>query len=258
MIATARKLSVILPTYREAQNIRPVCERVCAACAAAGLDAEIIIVDDNSQDGTEQVAAELAEQLPVRLIVRRNERGLATAVMAGFDAATADTFLVMDADLQHPPERVPAIAAPVLDDGADIAVGSRYVTEGRSAEEWPVHRRLNSFVATFLARGLTDVKDCMAGFFCVRRDVVERAGRLSPVGYKILLELLARAAPVRVQEVPIHFSTRVAGESKLSLAEQLRYLRHLGRLYRECRPVTFYIAVLFVLAAMAVAVWLLL
>ena len=257
MTSTVRQLSVIVPTFREAQNIPALCERVCAACAEAGLDIEIILVDDNSQDGTEEVAADLAQRLPVRLIVRRDERGLATAVMAGFDAATADVFLVMDADLQHPPERVPAVAEPVLAGHADITVGSRYVSEGESAEEWPIHRRLNSYVATFLARGLTNVRDCMAGFFCVRREVVQSAGTLSPVGYKILLELLARAGRVSVQEVPISFGVREAGESKLSLAEQIRYLRHLWRLYRECRPATFWSVLVFVAAAVvALIVWL--
>ncbi len=227
-----QRLSIIVPTFREAPNIRPLCERVFAACEAGGLDAEILIIDDNSQDGTEAIVGELAQTRPVRILVRTAERGLATAVIAGFREARADCLLVMDADLQHPPEQVPAVAAPVLDGRADICVGSRYVGRGTCAEGWPLLRRLNSQAATLLARPLTRVKDCMAGFFCLRRDVLEKCGPLDPVGYKILLELLAKAPNAVVAEVPIDFAEREAGTSKLSFREQVRYLRHLARLYR--------------------------
>lgn len=229
-------LSVIVPAFCEAPNIRPLCERVLAACARAGINAEMVIVDDNSQDGTQEAVAELAGQLPVTLVVRRDERGLSTAVLAGFNRARADCFLVMDADLQHPPEQVPDVARPVLEGRADICVGSRYVRDGRSAEDWPVHRRLNSWAATILARPLTPVRDCMAGFFAVRREVIDSCENLDPVGYKILLEILAKSPRARVEEIPIAFGLRNAGESKLTLRQQGQYLRHLYRLYQHRLP----------------------
>lgn len=236
MSAESCSLSVIVPAFREAPNIQPLCERVLAACARAGINAEIVIVDDNSQDGTEEVVAELSQRLPVQLLVRRQERGLSTAVLAGFSKARADCFLVMDADLQHPPEKAPDVVQPVLDGRVEICVGSRYVRDGRSAEDWPFHRRLNSWVATILARPLTPVRDCMAGFFAVRREVVENCDDLDPVGYKILLEILAKSPKARVLEVPIDFGLRNAGESKLTLRQQGQYLKHLYRLYQHRIP----------------------
>jgi dolichol-phosphate mannosyltransferase len=137
----------------------------------------------------------------------------------------------MDADLSHPPEAIPGLLQTLRDPRVNMAIGSRFVPGGRVDLRWPLHRRLNSLVARLLARPLTPVRDMMSGFFAVRRSEL-RLGGLAPVGYKIALELIVRHGWRNVVEVPITFADRTAGRTKLSVAEQIRYLRHLGRLYR--------------------------
>ncbi len=229
--STSVNVSVVVPAYREADNLRPLTERVFAATRQAGLEAELIVVDDDSRDGSVEVVESLAADHPVRIIVRRGERGLATAVLRGFDEANGDILVVMDADLQHPPEKVPELVECIASGQAEFVIGSRYVGEGRIDKDWPLVRRLNSQVATLLARPLTSVRDPMSGFFALHRDTWRRAAPLNPLGYKIALELMVKARCSPCAEVPIVFGDRAAGESKLSLAEQLRYLRHLLRLY---------------------------
>lgn len=226
------ELSIIVPTFREARNIPILVQRVFDALAAAGWRAEMIIIDDDSRDGTEAAVADLAQRYPVRVVTRRGERGLSSAVLRGFAEARADLLLVMDADLSHPPERVAAVAEAVRSGGADFSIGSRYVSGGTTADDWGFDRQLNSRVATWLARPLTRVRDPMAGFFCLRRDTWRRAESLNPIGYKIALELLVKCRCRNVVEVPIVFSDRLYGESKLTAKQRIEYLRHLAALYR--------------------------
>ncbi|MCK6461471.1 MAG: glycosyltransferase family 2 protein [Planctomycetes bacterium] len=230
-------LSVVVPTYREALNLRELVERLCAGFAESGIEGEILVVDDNSNDGTEELCAQLAASHPVRLFVRRTERGLATAVIHGMRQATGRVFLCMDADLSHPPESVPELYRAVASGACEIAIGSRYVEGGSVEEGWGLFRWLNSKVATSLARGLTKVKDPMGGFFAIRREVFLNAPPLAPLGYKILLELLAKCPKARAKEIPIEFKDRKFGESKLNLKQQLLYLRHLRWLYQFRYPV---------------------
>jgi dolichol-phosphate mannosyltransferase len=224
-------VSVVVPTFREASNLRPLTERLFAATRAAGLEAELIFADDDSGDGSVELVGELAGQYPVRIIVRTGPRGLAPAVLEGFEHARGQVLVVMDADLQHPPEKVPELVECITTGRADFAMGSRFAG-GRVDQDWSLFRRLNSKVATLLARPLTRIRDPMSGFFALHRDTWRHAAKLDPVGYKIGLELLVKARCKRAVEVPITFATRHAGQSKLSFAEQLRYLRHLLRLYR--------------------------
>src|SRR5262245_6904119 len=223
-------VSVIVPTYREAQNLPVLVPRVAAALAQAQYSFEIVIVDDNSPDATPQVCAELAKQFPVRLEVRTSERGLSSAVVHGMRLARGDTLVVMDADLSHPPEKIPELVQ-TLHAGADFVIGSRYVRGGATAEGWGLFRWLNSKVATLLAWPLTSARDPMAGFFALRRTTFEAADNLDPIGYKIALELLIKCRCKAVREVPIYFENRLHGSSKLSFKEQINYLRHLKRLY---------------------------
>ncbi len=229
-------LSVIIPTYCEAENLPELISRIDAAVREAGIETEILVVDDNSPDETPAVCAELAEQFPLRLIVRKTERGLASAVIAGMNAASGEVLLCMDADLSHPPEKVPELYAALqngndLDCPADFVMGSRYVNGGGTDEDWGLFRLLNSKVATWLARPLTRVSDPMAGFFAIKQSTFARAEPLDPVGFKIALELIVKCRCQHVAEVPIQFHDRKHGESKLSLKEQINYLRHLSRLY---------------------------
>lgn len=223
------RITVLLPTYNERENLAPLAQRLFTALDPR--EAELLVVDDNSPDGTAAAAAALAATYPVRCLVRRGERGLATAVIAGLRAARGELLVVMDADLSHPPEAIPALLAALDHPAVSMAIGSRFVGGGRVDLHWPWYRRLNSLVARLLARPLTPVRDMMSGFFAVRRRELRLEG-LDPIGYKIALELIVRHGWTRVVEVPITFSERAAGRSKLNLGEQLRYLRHLARLYR--------------------------
>ena len=220
------KVSVVVPTYQEKENIKLLVERIGAALA--GQDYEIIVVDDNSPDGTAEVAASLANSYPVRVIKREGVRGLGTAILEGFRNAKGDMMGVIDADLQHPPEALPELAA-AIESGAEVAVASRYVRGGR-IEGWPLLRRLISRGAVLLASPLTGVRDPMSGYFMLTRGAVEGKG-FSPQGYKLLLEILVKGSYHRVKEVPYTFGSRQAGKSKLNSAEYARYLRLLFDLY---------------------------
>jgi len=225
-------VSVIVPTYCEAENLQFLVPEVSKALDRSGMSFEMLVVDDNSPDKTIEVCGQLAKHYPVRLLTRTTERGLSSAVVHGLQRATGSVLLVMDADLSHPPDKVPEMVAAVLEQQGDFVIGSRYVPGGSTDDEWGLFRWLNSKVATWLARGLTSSQDPMAGFFALSRQTWEKAEELSPIGYKIGLELIVKCGCSKVAEVPIHFRDRVHGESKLSLKEQLNYLRHLGRLYR--------------------------
>jgi dolichol-phosphate mannosyltransferase len=220
----------VVPTYREAESLPELIDRIDRLRTDAKLDLELLIVDDDSRDGTNAVIAARAEPW-VQLFVRTSDRGLSQAVLFGLRRARGQSLVVMDADLSHPPETIPVMLAE-LAAGADFVLGSRYVAGGTTADDWGLLRFLNSRIATYLARPLTQVSDPMSGFFALPRTVFERAIDPSPLGYKIGLELLVRCRCERVREVPIHFSNRLRGESKLTLNQQLLYLRHLARLYR--------------------------
>ncbi len=225
------ELVVLVPTYHEVDNLAELARRVFSAVSKAGIEAELFIIDDDSQDGTERVCKQLAREYPIRLITRTVERGLATAVLHGIRESTHEYIVVMDADLSHPPEDIPHMVE-LLKGGADFVVGSRYVSGGSTDAKWGVFRWLNSKVATLLARGLTSLKDPMAGFFGFPRSIMNEATQLIPVGYKIGLEILVKAKCRSVVEIPIAFAERVKGKSKLSLKQQVLYLQHLRRLYR--------------------------
>lgn len=225
----APPLSIIIPTYREAENLPPLIERLAALRDHNALDFDVWIMDDQSNDGTRGALATLDLHW-VTLIERAGPRGLSPAVLDGIAASAGRRILVMDADLSHPPAAIPAMLA-ALDAGADFAVGSRYVPGGGTDDDWSLFRRINSRAATLLARPLTSLRDPMSGFFAFERRALEGAGRLNPVGYKVGLEILIKSRAKRVVEVPIQFADRHAGKSKLTPLQQLQYLEHLRRLY---------------------------
>ena len=224
-------VSVIIPTYKEAANLPVLIPRLCQAFYEAGKRLEVIVVDDNSPDDTKAVCRALAEQFPLRLETRVGERGLSSAVVHGLRLARGASLVVMDADLSHPPERCPDLVAALDQPGVDFVIGSRYVPGGSTYAGWTAYRWLNSQVATLLARPFTSVKDPLAGFFALRADTFLRADKLDPVGYKIGLELIVKCKCRNVVEVPIAFEERLHGQTKLTLGEQVNYLRHLKRLF---------------------------
>lgn len=230
------EISVVIPTLNEAANVPRLVERLAAALR--GRSYEVLIVDDGSRDGTIGVCKGLQRDFPLRLLMRvEPSDGLSGAVLHGLSRAGGELLVVMDADLQHPPERVPDLLGPLTSGDADFVLGSRYVPGGSTDDAWGVLRWANSKVATLLARPFVGpTRDPMSGFFALRRETFARAGRLNPVGYKVALELICKCGVRRVREVPIRFGLRGAGESKLTLRQQVYYLDHLSRLYDYCFP----------------------
>ena len=225
-------VSVIIPTYKESENIRLLIPRIGDVMKAAGLAVEVIIVDDNSRDGIEQVVAQFTKaQLPVKLEVRMEQRGLSTAVIHGFKLAKGDYLVCMDADFSHPPEKIPELISKLRSGEVDFVIGSRYVPGAATDVDWGLFRWLNSKIAAILARPLVSVKDPMSGFFALRKETFLSTEHLSPIGYKIAMELLVKSSCKKIVEVPIHFADRKFGKSKLNLTEQLNYVKHLKRLY---------------------------
>lgn len=234
-----RSVSVIVPTYQEAANLPELIRRVGEVRERHGLDLQMLIMDDNSRDGTEQAVADLDRDW-VRLVVRTTDRGLSPAVVDGLRTADREAVIVMDADLSHPPEALPDMLA-ALEAGRDFVIGSRYVPGGSTDADWGLFRYINSKIATWMARPFTSAKDPMAGFFGFRREALDHADHLNPVGYKIGLELIVKCNFRDIGEVPIHFADRTQGESKLNFAEQLRYIQHLRRLFIYRHPNLSYI-----------------
>lgn len=224
-IATAATLALVVPTYNERDRLPELVRAIFDVYTAAGVDGELVIVDDHSPDGTGQVADELALRYPIRVIHRAGKLGLGTAVIDGFNASEAEIVGVIDADLSHPPALVPRMLQVMQEARADIVIGSRYI-RGGGTKDWELSRVLMSKFACQLARGLTPVKDVTSGFFLIRRDLA-RGVTISAGGFKICLELLIRSAPRRVIEVPYVFTGRTAGKSKMNVREATGYLKQL-------------------------------
>lgn len=219
-------VSIVVPTLNEADNIDRLLSGIERSMANGG-PYEVLIVDDASSDGTPRRAAAWQDRMPVRVIERTGPPDLSGAVLDGARAARAPWVVVMDADGSHPPERIPALLAPLTAGTHDLTIGSRHAEGGRT-EGWPWHRHVVSGLATLLAWPFTDVRDPMAGFFATSRERLLGL-QTQTAGYKILLELLVQGGDrIRTLEVPIQFVDRRHGQSKLGLSQQLTYLKRLA------------------------------
>jgi dolichol-phosphate mannosyltransferase len=207
-------LTVIIPTFNEEVNIRKIVSEVDAVLSKSSLNGEILVVDDSSPDGTIGIINELKRtKNNLNLIVRPADHGLSPSVADGFARASSDIFVVIDADLSHPPALIP-IMYHEIKAGNDIVIGSRYM-EGGGIKKWPLKRRVISLGATFLGRLLfPEIRDPVSGFFAVKKSVVEHAP-LKPKGYKILLEVLGKGSWKKEKEIPFEFVDRATGSSKL-------------------------------------------
>ena len=221
-------LAIVVPTYNERDRLKDLVDRIFASYATDGIDGEIVIVDDNSPDGTGRLADELASRYRITVLHRAGKMGLGTAVIEGFAAASAPVVGVIDADLSHPPDLLPRMLAVMHSTSADVVIGSRYIPGG-GTRGWGLGRLLMSRFACLLARSVTPIRDATSGFFLMRRTLT-RDVRISAGGFKICLELLVRGRPTSVIEVPYVFVGRTAGESKMNLAEALGYLKQLVEL----------------------------
>jgi dolichol-phosphate mannosyltransferase len=223
--------SIVIPTYNEAGGIEKLLRALDGVFKAHGLDGEMIVVDDNSPDGTGAIVDRLATELPVRCLHRPGKMGLSSGVIDGWKTARPESRALgaMDADFSHDINVLPAMVQALESGMYGLAVGSRYVPGGGIAN-WPKRRIVTSRVACMLARPLTGVKDVTSGYFLVKREALDGV-ELDPIGFKIGLEVIAKAHYGKAVEVPYVFKDRTVGESKLNQKEIVNYLKQLRKLY---------------------------
>ncbi len=223
-------VSIVIPTYKEAKNVPILVRRIDAAMHKAKMAYECIVVDDNSPDGTYEIAKGLAKKYNVRAFLRTKERGLSSAMLYGYKKSKGSIVGWIDADLQHKPELIPELVKAITDEGYLMSVGSR-LTQGGGVKGWALHRRLISWTARLIAVPLTSVKDTMSGFFFIRREVIEGV-KLRTIGYKLGLEIMVKGKHQRkIKEVPYVFLHRSMGQSKMTWKTNIEYLKHVAFLY---------------------------
>jgi dolichol-phosphate mannosyltransferase len=223
--------TIVIPTYNEAGGIEKLLRTLDETFRTYGLDGEIIVVDDNSPDGTGAIVDRLSQELPVRCLHRPGKMGLSSGVIDGWKMARPESVALaaMDADFSHDVRALPKMVEAVESGKYGLAVGSRYVPGGGIAN-WPKRRIVTSRVACWLARPLTCVKDVTSGYFLVRRNALDGV-TLDPIGFKIGLEVIVKGKYGKAVEVPYTFTDRIVGESKLNQSEIFNYLKQLRKLY---------------------------
>ena len=229
-------LSLVIPTYNERETIAPLLKSICHILTnELAIPYEVWVVDDNSPDGTWAIAQQLATQYPqIQVLRRQRARGLASAAVAGWQRSQGRYLALMDGDLQHPPEVLRELVA-AMEAGGDLAIASRNVS-WCGMEGWSVWRRVASWGArtlgvVILPEVVGRVRDPMSGYFMVRREAIANC-TLQPIGYKLLLEVLAKGKIEKIQEVGYHFQARQGGQSKVGWIHYWEYLRHLLQLRR--------------------------
>ena len=232
MNSADQRFALVVPTINEVANIKVLLDRAVTALSRLPIPWEIIVVDDESTDGTLDIVRRFAEsESRVRLLVRAGQKGLAGAIAHGWAQTDADLLGVIDADLQHPPELLPTLINKVSD-GCDIAIASRYV-QPHSIDGWSPLRaaisRMTLLASKPVQKPFLAVKDPMSGFFVLRRKCISGL-EFQPTGFKLLLEILARGHISSVTEVPFKFAPRHQGKSKANLMTAVHYLSLLWRL----------------------------
>ena len=218
------KISVIVPAYNERNNIGKLIEKLNEILKKEQINFEIIIVDDYSPDGTGDIVKEYMKKYKNVKLLQKQKEGLGAAVRYGFSKATGNLFVVMDADLSHPPETIPIFVNAIEREGYDIVLGSSWAKG--AFKDVPFYRRVISWGANMIARVLflLPVKDPMSGFFAVKSSIIKRIN-LKVRSFKILLEILVKAKGAKIKEVPMQFIDRKGGKSKLGIKEIIRYLK---------------------------------
>ncbi len=234
-VGARNKFALVVPTLNEAGNVETLLNKIRGVLEPLDVNYEIIIVDDGSTDGTPEIVRQYAESdRHIKLLCRHGERGLAGAVIHGWNHSDGELLGVIDADLQHPPELLPALLS-AMADGHDIAIGSRYAAKD-GVRGWNPLRvaisRASTWATLPLQRNGLRVKDPMSGYFIVRREAIDGLS-FEAKGFKLLLEILVRAHIRSAREVPFHFGRRHAGKSKAGAAVAFHYLQLLGKLSRD-------------------------
>jgi dolichol-phosphate mannosyltransferase len=233
--AAQATLALVIPTLREADNIHGLLDRLRSVLDPLNVPYELLVVDDDSHDGTEEIVTAISQQDPrVRLLIRKGERGLSGAILYGWQHTNAEIVGVIDADLQHPPELLPQLLA-AIQSGSDLAIGSRY-TAGGELGSWNPLRKLVSASATRvtwpLQRPGIHAKDPMSGYFMVRSECLKDVA-FQRSGFKLLLDVLVRGHIRSVKEIPFTFGLRSRGVSKASFKVAWDYAWLLASLYAE-------------------------
>ena len=220
------ELSLVIPTYNEKENIQILLKKIQKEFKKNNIKGEIIVVDDNSPDGTGDILEKLKKkQKNIKVVHRKGKLGLSSAVLDGWKIADGEILGVMDADLSHPPEKIKELFESIKKGEADFTIGSRYIKGGK-IEYWNFKRKLMSKVATLLARIYTNVKDPMTGFFMIKKECIDNI-KLNPKGFKILLEIIIKGKYKKIKEIPITFVNRVKGKSKAGTKEIIYYMQNL-------------------------------
>ncbi len=225
------KFSIVIPTYNEAGGIEKLIGTLDDVFRRNDLAGEIVVVDDNSPDGTGAIVDRLSAHFPVRCLHRPGKMGLSSGVIDGWRFARPDSEALgaIDADFSHDPQILPQLVQALESGRYGLAVGSRYV-KGGGIRNWPLRRKVTSLVACMLAWPLTPIRDITSGFILVKREALNGVA-LDPIGFKIGLEVATKARYGKALEVPYVFTDRVAGESKLNGKEIANYLTQLRRIY---------------------------
>lgn len=229
-----KNFTIIIPSYREAANLKELVQRI-ASVNFGDRQFEVLLIDDNSNDGITETVQILAKDFPwLNILVRKDKRDLSQSVIKGFQNARYPILVTMDADLSHPPEKIPLLLELLDQPNVDIVIGSRYVPGGSVDEKWPLLRKLSSRMAALLARTVltAKIKDPLSGFLAVRKSTFTAGAPLQPIGWKIGLELMVKCRCKNVREIPIHFSLRRHGKSKLNLKISMAYFCHLAALMK--------------------------
>jgi len=224
--------SIIIPTFNEVDNIPILAERI-AATHFNQRPFEVILVDDNSQDGSAMLVEKLRTQYPwLSMLERKKKPDLSRSILDGMQAAKYPVCITMDADLSHPPQKIIEMLTTLAEPGVDAVFGSRYMPAGSIDESWSFLRKSISRGSALLARILLPfpMTDPLSGFMAIRKQTVFSGAALEPIGWKIGLEILIKCRCQCVKEIPIHFSNRYIGYSKLTLKIGLQYLQHVAAL----------------------------
>jgi len=229
-------LSIVIPTYNEKENIAILLGQIFSVFKLSKINGEVIIVDDNSPDGTGEIAESLKEQYPtIKVIHRKGKLGLSSAVIEGWKIASGEVLGVMDADLSHPAEKIPELYNPIKDKEADFTIGSRYIKGGKIIG-WGLYRKASSKIGTLFARIFTSVKDPMTGFFMIKKECIQEVN-LDPKGFKILLEILIKGHYKKTKEIPITFTNRTKGRSKAGMKEAIYYFQNIYSYLKEDKKI---------------------
>ncbi len=229
-------LSIILPTYNESENIIKILQTI-KNHLPQNMTSEVIVVDDNSPDGTAKIAQNYANNVHsinyiVSIVTRKTKSGLSSAILNGIDFSFGNIILVMDSDFSHPPHNISKMVNILNNSNSDLVIASRYMHGGKIVN-WPIRRKLMSKVATIMAKTSLKIKvtDPMSGFFVFKKQIISNL-RFDAIGYKLLLEILVKTTNIVISECPYTFTNRKLGCSKLNFVIIIDYIKIIWKLYR--------------------------